>query len=296
MRSILLFVLLICNFQLQAQDTLWVFQRFQKPYVKHIIRQDESIFTISKLYNVPLAILANENHQTYQEGLKKGQELWIPLDKNNYLQTSDSRSEQLLYTVKDGDDLRTIARMLGVTQSSLQKWNKLPTPQVKIGWVLKIGWVKYDRVHIPVGSSSTSSYIDVKQQSKNSDNKIYKTTENSDNKNELGDILVTDKLVEEFKAQTGGRLIDEESGAASFYPVKTQLDSHVYYAMHKTASRGTIVEVTNPATGKVIYAKVVGKLPALPEYQNSIIALSNNAANPLGANDTKIFCKIVFAK
>ncbi len=293
MRCILLFVLLINGSTLIAQDSLWVFQRFQKPYIKHTTMLDESIFTISRLYSVPLAVLANENHQNYQDGIKPGMELWIPLDKYNYLQTTESNSEPLYYTVKDGDDLRTIARMAGITQSSLQKWNNLPMPQVKVGRVLKIGWVKFDRVHLPISSNNHQYTASIKSTSKPNSNKEETSEDETVNTPEL---INNDKLIEAFNLQTGGKLIEEETGGASFYPVKTKLDANTFYAMHKTALRGTIIEVTNPATGKIIYAKVVGKLPMLPEYQNSIIALSNNAANPLGANDTKIFCKIVYAK
>jgi hypothetical protein len=97
-----------------------------------------------------------------------------------------------------------------------------------------------------------------------------------------------------YEQQTAGVSQNEESGAAVFYPLRTKAAEGVYYAFHNTALRGTILKVTNPASGTTIYAKVIGTIPNLKEYHNAIIGLSNNAVQTLKATDRRMFCKIKY--
>jgi hypothetical protein len=73
-----------------------------------------------------------------------------------------------------------------------------------------------------------------------------------------------------------------------------KLAEGVYYALHNTAEKGTIIKVTNPANSHVIYAKVIGAIPKLAEYNNCVIALTTNAAKGLMAKERRMFCKIEY--
>ena len=48
------------------------------------------------------------------------------------------------------------------------------------------------------------------------------------------------------------------------------------------AAVGTIVKITDPATGKSVYAKILGQLPEMKESAGLTIRLSNAAAAELG--------------
>jgi hypothetical protein len=102
-------------------------------------------------------------------------------------------------------------------------------------------------------------------------------------------------LQQQFMDRYGeGDGINLQSGATVFYTLKMKLPPDMYYALHATIARGTIIKVKNPANGKVVYAKVIGDIPNLKEYNNAILCLSNNAAQALGSNIQKIFTNISY--
>jgi hypothetical protein len=96
-----------------------------------------------------------------------------------------------------------------------------------------------------------------------------------------------------FLAQTGnGTNITEEKGSIAFFNAKSA--PTVYYALHNDIARGVIIRIHNPGNDKMIYAKVIGPLPANKQYYNCVMALSANAKEELGVKEDKIWCEVSF--
>ena len=91
-----------------------------------------------------------------------------------------------------------------------------------------------------------------------------------------------------------GRDIVTEKGPGTWFRSNAIVGSGKYYALHNTAPRGTIVKVTNPLTGKSIYAKVLDVIPQLKANANLIIKLSDAAQDALGINEARFYCELSY--
>lgn len=301
-KLLLLFALIIiASTRIIAQDTLWVKQREGKPYLLHKVKNGETLFLISKRYAVPPAILADLNNVNYQDGLPTGSKFRIPIDNYNFIRIeSVVKSKPIYFRAGEEDDLRSISRMFNVSQSAIQRWNNLTTPDIETGKILQVGWIAYDNTQVPFAENTIPPAVNnpaktptpsktgtIKKASDTLAGKIIKKTD-------VDSIAEPSAFEQLYYQQTGGISVTEESGAAVFYPLKTTAGPGVYYALHNTAIRGSILKIMNPANGRIIYAKVIGTLPKLKEYHNAIVGLSNNAISAIGARDQRTFCKIKY--
>ncbi len=100
---------------------------------------------------------------------------------------------------------------------------------------------------------------------------------------------------QQYQQQTNnGRDVTGEKGPGSWFKSNAVVGSGKYYALHNTAPRGTIVKVTNPLTGRSIYAKVLDAIPQLKANANLIIKLSDAAQDALGINESRFYCELSY--
>lgn len=308
MKKLLLFLVLsVAAFAAKAQDTLWVKQKEGAPYIAHRVRNGETLFMLAKRYSVPPAILADANQVSYQDGLAEGRWFRIPVDDYNFIRIeSVVKSRPIFYRVGLEDDLRSVSRLVSVSQSAIQRWNHLNTPDIKPGNILQLGWVSYDAEQKPFGHPDTVRAIATTpavQAVKKPAAPVAATASTprpatpattTATATDTTAAEIPSAFEELYEQQIQGVSQNEESGAAVFYPLRTKAAPGVYYAFHNTAAKGTILKIMNPANEKIIYAKVIGPVPNLKEYYNSIIGLSGNAAKALGARERRMFCKIKY--
>ena len=128
----------------------------------YIVKSGDSLYSIAQKYNTTVDELKKLNNLT-SNLLSIGQSLKIPTkSENNYIE----------YTVKKGDNLYSISRNYGLTQSELMDYNNLTSNLLSIGQILKI----------PVSKDSTSqqtTYIVQKGDSIYSIAQKYNTTVDS---------------------------------------------------------------------------------------------------------------------
>ncbi|HXB06905.1 MAG TPA: LysM peptidoglycan-binding domain-containing protein [Puia sp.] len=82
----------------------------------------------------------------------------------------------------------------------------------------------------------------------------------------------------------GGKSV---SGPAGIFKSTSGWQDGKYYALINTVPVGTIVKISDPATGKSIYAKVLGQLPDMKESAGLTIRVSEAAAAELGEKEAK---------
>lgn len=97
-----------------------------------------------------------------------------------------------------------------------------------------------------------------------------------------------------FESQKGD--IVKETGAAGVFKSTSGWEDGKYYCLHNAAQPGTIIKVTNNATGKSIYAKVLDGIPDIKQNAGLIIRISNAAADILGAGENKFDCSLSYSK
>ncbi len=100
----------------------------------------------------------------------------------------------------------------------------------------------------------------------------------------------------DYDAQnSGGGDAAKESGAANVFKSTSGWSDGKYYCLHNTAAPGTIIKVTNTATGKSVYAKVLDVIPDIKQNAGLIIRISNAAAEELGAGLNKFDCTLSYS-
>ena len=119
--------------------------------IYHIVRTNETLFSISQIYNVPVMEIASKNDIKPGEVIRSGQTLviYVPVDYNDenmgrkYINARIANgtavlSEFDLYIVKPGDTLYSIARKHSVTVQEIKEWNAKTGNAIEIGEKLKI--------------------------------------------------------------------------------------------------------------------------------------------------------------
>src|SRR5690606_3663086 len=286
-----------------AQDSLQVFRvSNDQAYFLHDVSLGDDLNLLVKKYNVTLTRLAGLNQVHVQAGLARGSEFKIPILQNNHRKKMiEGNTKPIFYFVKEGDNLKSIARIFNVNQSMLQRWNNMSDNSIRPVQRMLTGWVYCDASV----AALTSAKIEQEEE--------HKTviTKNSHPSGINVDSLrqhVIDSIREAgfdpkkesrefekaYETQTEGYSLQSESGAAVFYALKMRVKKGIYYAFHNSAAKGTILKITNPANGKEIYAKVLGPIPKLGEYKNALVTISNNAIGELGARDKRMFCTLLY--
>jgi LysM repeat protein len=99
-----------------------------------------------------------------------------------------------------------------------------------------------------------------------------------------------------YDAQTNGNTVISESGAGGIFKSTSGWEDGKYYCLHNTAASGTVIKITNTATGRSVYAKVLDLIPDIKQNNGLIIRISNAAAEALGITDNKLDCTLNYSK
>ena len=104
-------------------------ERFAPQFVVHRVRYGESLWTISKKYNVSIHDLAAVNKIRNRNKVRVGQKLNVPLKGGKVWGNSDNGGppgfSKRTYRVKRGDTLGQIAEKFGTRASKIRRWNNL---------------------------------------------------------------------------------------------------------------------------------------------------------------------------
>ncbi|MDQ3394259.1 MAG: LysM peptidoglycan-binding domain-containing protein [Bacteroidota bacterium] len=112
----------------------------------HIVQQGETLYGLSKKYNVPLQELAAWNKLKYNDPIKIGQSILVNSPPNvtnkvapDVIKTPEKVAEKfILYKVVAGETLYKIARDHNVTIKEVMEWNDKTDFKVSSGEVIKI--------------------------------------------------------------------------------------------------------------------------------------------------------------
>ena len=108
----------------------------------YVVKSGDTLYSIARKYNVSVLELKNINNLT-SDNLAIGQQLRIPINSNNSL------GDFVIYTVKVGDNLYSIAKKYNVSVDNIKSINMLNSNLLSIGQKLKI----------PVASNEDNRYI-----------------------------------------------------------------------------------------------------------------------------------------
>ena len=106
------------------------------PFEMHIVSEGDSIWSISRKYNISVDDIIEMNNLDPNKFLQLGQQLSIG-NKNIY-RNIDSKKRTILYSVKQGDNLYKIANIFDVNVDSILKINELDEFNLIPGQIIKV--------------------------------------------------------------------------------------------------------------------------------------------------------------
>lgn len=95
-----------------------------------------------------------------------------------------------------------------------------------------------------------------------------------------------------FKDQYTNSKNINETGTAGVFKSTSGWEDGKYYCLHNNAPIGSIIKISNAASGKFVYAKVLDVIPDLKQNANLIVRLSSAAAAELGQSESNFGCVI----
>jgi hypothetical protein len=82
------------------------------------------------------------------------------------------------------------------------------------------------------------------------------------------------------------------TGPAGVFKSTSGWQDGKYYALMNNGTIGAIVKITDPASGKSVYAKILGQLPDMKESAGLTIRISNAAAAELGVGEGRFNAQV----
>lgn len=323
-KTYLFFTFWVCIFcflnGLNAQDTLKLYLSTNGNYIKYTVGKEETLFTIGKVFQIPPVKLAEANQTDVTQPINEKKSIQVPVGSFNYYRMAMENTRPLAYTIDENESLESISKKLNVTSRLLEVWNPQLKKESIVGQKIHVGWIAFKQpvktsgIKTPVKESGKNiafnqkpadKKIAVKQEAenttKNKENVTIYTPSLLDSTHQIIDSLqsVNDSLKslgywKEFEEENGGFSLFTQTGACVLYNLKMATGSGHYYAMHNEAVIGSYIKVESPANNKVIYAKVIGRIPKINKYHNAVLALSDNAARALNIKSPKFFGRISY--
>jgi LysM repeat protein len=327
--------ILTSNFLLAQQNSLEIKGTQNNLYLEHTITPQEGFYSIGRMYNVNAKELAAFNHLKFETSLNIGNVLKIPLNKTNFTQTGVKAKTQanvpVYHTIESGETLyRLGVNYNRVPLASLKKWNHLQSNDVSVGSPMIVGFLKVDKAGSSlanVAAKPASSVPVVAQKNQKpaenkteeiaaaipqiaaADPQIAKSssatpdqpapnnkTANNVNIKSVASGFSGGYFKNLYSRQTANKSLIDKNGEAGVFKSTSGWQDGKYYCFYNSASAGTVLKITNNATGKSVYAKVLDAIPDIKQNEGLTVILSNAAADELGAGENNFSCVVSFGK
>lgn len=307
-----LFLIFIC-FPLfaKAQENINVQGTSGNLYIDHVSAPKENFYSVGRLYNISPKEIAPFNNLTLDNGITIGQVIKIPLISENFLQEGSAAPDEaavpVFHRVLGKETLYQLkTRYNNVPVASLKLWNKLAGNSLTPGQNIIVGFLKVKKevsalaqkgIEIPADDNTGKiKEATVKQnafppKAVNEITDPVKTVDPNNTPSAMSGITGKDFKGGVFKSMyrnTG----KEEAGMAGVFKTTSGWEDGKFYCLHNAAPQGSVVKITNTATGKSVYAKVLDVMPDLKQNNDLNIRLSNAAADALGAGMNNFNCTI----
>jgi len=235
--------------------------------IKHTVKPKETLFSISRTYEVAVADIKKWNGLASNE-LSIGQVLTI--NKGNgtgqIQSTQTALSSNKTHVVLQSETLFSISRKYQIEVADIKKWNELGSNEISIGQELIVG---KSEMQVTNTVANNASFI---------------KTDSPMVKNNNTVLIDTARYVVQQSERTNFEELVED-GLAEKIPGSE--NNRKYLALHRTAKAGTIMKVRNEMNNQEVFVRIIGKLPNTDVNQNVVIKISRAAYDRLGAIDPR---------
>ena len=253
---------------LTPRDSLLLVVVEGKKFVLHPVKPKHTLFSIAKYYALGLEELYEHNQQFRTDPtLKVGSRVKIPIPNKAIKRYKTegfipSKNIPIYYVVQEKDNLYQICqRYFRMPVDSIKKRNRFQDNTIQKGQHIHMGWMGNEGVLAEWRPVRVVTQADV----------------------------LKDRYAEEKKKHKEY----SEQGVCSWQ--KGSQEKGDLYALHREATIGTIIMVTNPMFNRTVPAKVIGRIP--DGYERKVeLVLSPEAVRKLGAKDPQFFVKLKYLK
>ncbi|ULQ53102.1 LysM peptidoglycan-binding domain-containing protein [Flavihumibacter fluvii] len=310
-KPMLWFFLVFVSFPVLAQPNLEVQGTTPTLYLMHKVQAKETWYGIGRMYNLSPKEIAPFNKTDINKGLVIGDGLKIPLVPANFSQDGNKASDEVLvpvyHKVGEGEWMfRVSTNHNKVPVDQLEKWNKISSSQVKAGLKLIVGYLKVKKDQSALAGSSITDIAVSPKAPVEPPKELKPITSTVDPKQPVtkaepapplkkADLPVSEVAMNPASIDFNGGYFKSQyesngksaKGTATIFRSTSGWKDGKYYALMDNVPVGTIVLVSNPSSGKFIYAKILGNLSDIRENAGLIVRISNAAAAELGVGEGK---------
>ncbi len=278
-------------------------------YLSHTVSAKETWYSVARIYNLEPKTIVTYNKADMTRPLEIGQQIRIPLTKNNFVQDDLKGKGEVLvpvyHVVQEKEWLYRISvNHNKVPVEKIEKWNAISRDGAKAGMKLIVGYLKVrqDQVAQVADNSSASEVVSRPETLPPSANSTPKPPVTG-TKAPATNTRPTNATPAPVKKATGGEgyfktlFLENGRAVSGFSGVFKSTSGWVdgkYYALMNDVAVGTIVKVSVPDGTKSVYAKVLGELPDMKESAGLSLRISDAAASILGNAGGKFDVRIAY--
>lgn len=318
MKAILFSILFLISFVAQAQQPKFYADKNEKGiFIEHKVQPKENWYSVGRMYAISPKEIAVFNGLSMDKGLSIGQSLKVPLNSTNFIQSVSAVGVPVYHTVQAKEGLLKVATSFGMTLTGIKNLNGLNSDQINSGYNLIVGYIgaanQSSTASLPntpaaqvtapavvvappvqnnkaAVSSNQAKPSAAPEQTKEAAPKPVVKTPTPVSQSQLPVLEAkltntnsTNYFATGYSQQTkDGKEQRIENPAYGVFKSSSGWQDGKYYLLINDVVPGTIVKVSAVATGKVVYAKVLGAVPPGKESEGLVLRLSNAAAAALG--------------
>lgn len=285
-------------------------------YQIHIVKKGETLYSLSRKYNVAIGRIVKMNRGLNPDHLREGQKLKIPVEHSaiekegavvpqsepsvkEEAKPEIQKDQYLYHVVEAGETLYGISRKFKAKVTDIMDWNGLETFDIKVGQRLIVGKVKEEKEEKEekrdkIGEGAPG--IDEMKKDEEGGLAGEKKEEVKYEKDESFEPSVNELSLEYEEVKSTGSYKEQSEKAVARWmkDVEGFPASKGYFALHRSLPIGTILRVENPVNGRYIFAKVIGHLPQREENKDIQMKLPESAGKELKAFDDIALLEIYY--
>lgn len=286
MKNIWMLLLLFLPQVVKAQDSLFTTVDMDRVYLLHIVKEKETMYSITRRYMVDLTSLIAANPSIKESYISSGQKLIIPFNFGvapaDTLPVLRAKYQPVYHIMQPRESLASLKRMYGFSMATFRLWNTLKSDTIAIGKRMIVNWVNKDENYsVQLADHTIQNDSDAVVLQKPIQTIEVKPVTPKPNAN-----LSPREKYQQLK-NVGVEV--KEDGFGKWFEGD---DSGADFCLHKDLPRGTIIKLTNFMNGRIKYLKVVGNLPPSGENHDIIVRISSATARQLDILDKKFKCTI----
>lgn len=277
------FIFLMCSLTYNASSQSDIIKNYVVndaelgQYFEHQVQSSQTLYSLSRYYHIPLTDLQKINRLSEGQGLSLNQKLKIPFKKDflESLNPNNARAIPLYYTAVSKDNIFRISKVyFNQSIEQMMRRNKLEGLEVHLNQEFMIGW------YLPADELSEEISVIQEAAQYSLDSMVF-----------VKKIGIFDTLV-----ATPVQDIKYRKLKGIAYWNKNSSDRENLFALHKTASKNSLIKIYNPLLNRTVWAQVIGSFDESLYDKGIDVIISPRVAQSLGMNDKRFQVELEFTE